>query len=551
MKKKTGSLPGKNLLLASVLFVYLWIPATTFAAQDKSISDLYMAYAQETYLDGNIEEALTLSNIALQFYKDNSDALYLTGLILKEKGFSVYEELDYYLQALRGEGFKTYPLLAVTLSAAELLVRLDLCKEALFFLNNLEEQEIREEKYFLLKAKALIREEDKSSAQDMLSKALRVFPESLEIRALLLELDQEYLNSYIARLINNVPGTPKDPELILKALSLIGDREKKRILLKNHEDLLSTRAEFFLEYLKTVPFVYYQDVDTFLELPGSLEKRNLLQLYNLLPSQEQKGYLFHKLATFSGDLYYDYNEDGFYQERIRFFEGKAEEIYIDSNQDDLPELELYLVGGNPKESVIRQEGTVFQIFYSEYPGVERAALYTQDFLEIYETDSSLFQLPLGNGMGTELFYKPFKWILSEKLSKDLFTRHSLSRVTYKRGSYEYPYEKWERLYNNYGKIEGDRDLRGNYRSLTLEKGGNRVWVKRDLDGNGRFEVLELIRDNKIVSIAYDEDGNGVPEYIISPGERILEIWDFNEDWIPDFIQYTSPTGTKEILEVKP
>ncbi len=534
-------------------FVFLWMAVLLFAispfpaypnetSADDEIGRLYVRHGIDAYLNNRREEASKIASIALQFSPANPDALFLTGLLAADSGNSVYDSLIPWISALSGTGFSVFDELECREATAALLCRIGFFQDALTILSHLPGTALLSEQTVLMKANALVRTGKTLEAAALLRNAIPLFPSSVPIIAMLIRIDPVYLETFIRWKAEARPGLVKGPEIDLAIVSSITDTEQKGILIESLGGPDTNGAEYYIEFLKTLPEITYTDIDHYLAFPDSMRKEALIHLHEVLNDEQLRGYLAWKLRSFTGIITLDENHDGIWEEYLTFLDGKVTEILVDRNQDGLAEYQGVLDAGKPLESLFRFGGSVYQVFYDTYPAVIRGVIYTPDSMTIYHFPKGKFRYPIGNPTDS-LFISRFQPVISPEPSLQLFSAQANQAERYDRNSPQYPVERWERLLSGFSKTESGLRNDGSYTVERIDLDGLPVVEKRDTDADGVFDVFEITGKQGEVSRAFDGNGNGIPEYSETLGNgTVLKLWDFNEDWIPDCSSYSFGDG---------
>ena len=537
---------SKTSFLWTFFLLYAWACVFSAAAQthDSGISSLYSSYAYRLFLEEKYAEARALLEISEEYSAENSDALYMKGKLMYLERASVYDPLVYYIEALNIDNFFSFRKEDCIYDTVRLLLRLRLFPEALHFLVPLSERGVITEEFIVLKLRSLLGAEKNQEALSLGRRGITIYPQSEELLKFLLRNDEKTSRETTNKILSGHRDIIEDPELVLSLLAGIPDQELIQRILRIIPQPLKT-AGLFMEELKTVPRIYYDDIDKYLNLEGGMKKENLILFNELLSDSALQGYLLWKLNDFTGDILYDSDIDGYPEERIVFVNGLPLEIMLDKNQDGLTEFHVLISEGVPKDVTVRHKGSIYQYFYGNYPEVTRSVIYTEKTMEILQITKGSLMFPLGQ-LDKSLFVTPYSPSFPEEPSRANLLRHALFTDTYEIGSYQYPAEKWEKLLDNSAQIASDLDKQGHYRAITIDREGIPQYTKRDFDGDGFYEVYELYREGKLVSRAFDGNGNGIPEYIVSFGNTVFEIWDFNEDWIPDCVSYIDLEGNRTV-----
>jgi hypothetical protein len=280
------------------------------------------------------------------------------------------------------------------------------------------------------------------------------------------------------------------------------------------------------------------------------QDRALLEtVWGLLRSAEGRRSFAGALSGFTGTIAEDADRDGYSESRAVYREGVLQGYACDSDQDLVPDLEVFFAFGLPVRAELAAppgdaSGTgpvttggrrVF-LEWEAYPAALRAEL---DGVTYLFRPGSFFCNPLHfrDFLGSSLLYPERGLIprLSRRalVSQALFIEQPGRTIP---GSVERT-EMRDGIRQRSREFLGDRLVSETERVL-----GQPVLQRIDMDLDGRLETIRHFRRSdfppddtgELVSSKSDWDGDGVYEYVETyQGDTVIRSWDMDRDGVPE------------------
>jgi len=242
------------------------------------------------------------------------------------------------------------------------------------------------------------------------------------------------------------------------------------------------------------------DIDAVEELFGAdnensvLYKEIIIDVYNLLRSEEGRNFFTQKLLSFSGSLFSDDDRDGIVESFVSYNSGVIQEFAYDRNQFNVFDLRiLFDTGGVPVSSVypISGEPSAF-VKWERYPSVEQVILADETFLfrpADFQFSPVSFVLLGGSLNTTGLMYPQLEYqflTLTRRSFVSFCASISRPSVEFDGGV--------ERIFLERGiPLQAEETLNGMQVSFTEFERGTPVIQRLDLDLDGRMETIRRFR----------------------------------------------------------
>lgn len=243
-----------------------------------------------------------------------------------------------------------------------------------------------------------------------------------------------------------------------------------------------------------------------------------------------------------GVYFGDYNFDGISDEIVSVI-GDELTYLKDGNQDNVTDLSVNFVDGNPVNIFLNLNGIGYEFVYSDYPYLKSIKFFNNGQKRDYSVYPGTDFTPLNALESFDWKYNENRTVLDENFS---LPETDLMEMSYLMKEY-YPYS--DDVYREYSIMNGE--IRG-IRERTGQTGDYnyfldiKVWIpeagRLDLNNDGFVDIYEYYEDGKIHGIAIDWNNNGKPEYIEDWSVINVKSWDFNEDTYPDAEYIHSGTG---------
>jgi len=329
-------------------------------------------------------------------------------------------------------------------------------------------------------------------------------------------------------------------EVFLDAVFTLEDSLVKIRKLEEYFSDGGKEHEAFIEYYRLTGSMSEDDLKTLLA-DGLLERPGLgRRLGEILPTEAMRQIFQNAVRSYTGNIYYDSNKDGFYEELHLYDNGLPAGISVDANQDGVLEKMIIFDNGSPVELIIT-ENDFIRINFSNYPWLDELSRASDEKMNVYTfLTESIF---LDFYEDRDDFAKPI--IDDEKIQKfiselESYRKNAVKITAYTGGgsknSFSFLEEEWERRDENSSILRIYNKLQGNY--IYLNRYEQRTAGFGDIDFDSLIDFKETFVDGNLISIEADDNKNGIYDYKLSLEDgRSLSLWDFNEDGVYDCRQY--------------
>lgn len=521
------------------------VAADEVTAKERDLAGLYAGYSYDAFAEGNYGEAGRLLDVALVFDPGNADALAVSALLQAGEGnleasLALFEKAAA-MPASGSDRRVDEELLRRRM--AETAFRLGSPERAYLYLLPLTTRVDLPVETGVLLVDILDSLGRSAEARRTAAELASRNPGSSEAVAAFMEMDPAFVPPFLVH--------PPDPEAAVEKLSGYGSVPVRMIYLRTFDpDLRRLIADKYREWFGEDLFWYFTEG---VGLVSTTEERAALvqNSLKLFPPSTRDELLFHRsllreeelrdvfdgwFAGFTGSIEGDWNGDGFTDTVERYENGVLSEYLLDRDQNGAYELEVVFRGGVP-EKVVR--GAVSYV-YSDYP-------YLKTFTVSDETRIVEYTL--------------YPFVLIHRISFEPLLARTLSA---ERPPVEENAPSEERvaaraLSVNSSVVEGSESISlrrpfaggAEYRIESPDEGSVReqrsddgmfVIRERDPDRDGRYQIRERYLDGTLIELSYDEDLDGNYEYAESYGERLVFLWDLNDDGLYDCREFLDETG---------
>jgi hypothetical protein len=331
-----------------------------------------------------------------------------------------------------------------------------------------------------------------------------------------------------------------DPDLAWMAAPFIADTGEARRLVGAYRTgaLQAQPGDFRPAPESIVPALNLGllfDIDAVDELMGAatLDKHLLVNVSNLLRTEEGRNHLAQKLHSFTGVITEDEDRDGIPENNAVFRDGVLLEYLCDDDQDGIAELVVSFASGLPRQAEITALPTAGSggdrvkalIQWERYPSVQQVTLGSETYLYApggFQYTPVIFEELCATETYTGLFF-PRHNLLSPGISRRMLSAFA---VSVRRPSVEFE-GGIEHLYLDQGiPVRAEVIVNNLTVSITEFANGSPVIQRLDLDHDGRMETVRRFRSRVPVQSAdelldyrhlvesseSDWDGDGIFEY---------------------------------------
>ncbi|MDR2730471.1 MAG: tetratricopeptide repeat protein [Treponema sp.] len=296
-----------------------------------------------------------------------------------------------------------------------------------------------------------------------------------------------------------------DPELAWQAALFTRDPEDARRLLSSYRagSITKNKIENFKPHPASVAaalnlgLIYDRDAadELFESADRLVDKDILIDVSNLLRSEDGRDYFSRKLMNFSGVIFSGKDDDGYAQSKALYGEGIISQIEYDYKTTGLYDLKIdFDPGGNPVKAETRPSGgkkTAF-VVWDRYPSVRQITFDSETFLfkpaDFQFAPLTFTELAAINGRSGILYPEP-QYLTSE------LTRRSLVSfcASIKRPSVEFQDAEEEIFFSRGFPVLSVETRDGRQLSFTEYRNGVPVLQCLDFDHDGRMETLRTFR----------------------------------------------------------
>jgi len=548
-----GILVSVFLSLSVLLGSQLFAQESLNLSAEFRIAHGYFEQAKVLYRDRKYGPAAELLEASLEFFPGYSESSYLCARVYLREQETTWRAIECLEAAVKSDTWtETEPLVG----AAELIrayVRTARFQESRRLFAEIGQTGLGgrgNPDLSALWARTLVGLGRLDEAQSFLSGALRRFPQSPQIYALLAELlsrqgQRTAAAEVLQRGINEIPT---ETELMYRLAVLERDSQKRRELVEAYFQAGGSDPAAALLAIKDGGGERERFVDLFFRLGGNGRIGYLDELRELVPGQEISG----RTEGYSGTRIRDLDRDGYYEQKFEYREGTLVRWISDQDQNGIAEAIVDFEERLPRKVTLPRGGGSgeLQYLYGEYPFVESASLVSGTSLREYRMVPYALRLPAFVAIPTERFALELQADL--KLDEDSIRNNAYQAVDYliDKDLHERRTRRMRSIRRTYllegrtVRIDELPDSAGHFTHTLFYSGSLPVEGIRDLDGDGEPEIREQFRNGRVWKITLDQDGDGVNEFEqIFKGDLKQMYWDYNDDGLYDSREFQSFDGT--------
>jgi len=522
---------NKKIFLVIIFFIFFSMVlfsgsvGTAHNSPDKLIADIYIKHSIEQFEKDNYTDAYSLSDIALSFNSESSDAKLIHAISGKNSGLSdnpIGELSDSII--LDNWGFYNETSARFYLSKY-MYWKGDIDKAYLNlvpFKKNLLINPIFSE--FFIRISLGVGRTD--AAVKTAEALLEIDPFDNYAQLTLARYSPSWLEKSVKAIMQGDPSNLISKQVV-------------QYLIRNSSDCTYLRNYYLNKwgvdrFYNISNLCNHKDklIDNLILLyPESsiVNYNELLWLNSLFDSEKNKQIVILRLNAINMTVEYDTDNDGFYDTEALFNNGKIVTFSIDENNDNHKDyiVDVDILPVRLKQIKAKQ---VISYNYNKYPNLVSAMISNEEFITDYqlipyELDLDIIYLPSNVLDGIPSILQnavlPDNDLMSAfSTHKNVTNRKNNTMTEFKMIDLD---ESVERVINS----EGIKILERHYKNSVL------ISASKDSDSDGVFDTIFKYEDGILQSIAFDENNNGVFEYIENFEEGSVRSWDFNEDGIID------------------
>ncbi|MCK5674846.1 MAG: hypothetical protein KAH95_15815 [Spirochaetales bacterium] len=519
-----------NKLFIFIFVIFSFIISTLYsetdnADPDRFITDIYVKNSYKQFKLGNFEEALSLSNIALSFSKDNSDALYIRSVSNRNLGkISAWKEdlasaiifntWNYYNEIFARAGLSQFMFLDGNLDEAYLNLRP--------FRNELANNTIFTELFIRISLSVGNVEDAISIAENRLG----VDPYDNYSQLIMAMYDPEWIDKAERILVEGDPSNYFSKEVVQFIINNRSDCKFLNDLYLNRWGAdrfynISNACEKTVNLSEILSELYPDNI--------RVNFSELTRIYNLFKNENNRKKIINWLSSISLTVLYDTDGDGFIDTEAFYNKSNLKYFNYDSNHDNNFDYYVELDKVPVNLEIITKTGKE-KYSYKDYPYLINVVKSSDQALVEYQLipynlSFEIISIPID-------FTREIPYILDNisfpdndilTLSSTLKTIINLEENTISNYSIIGLDESVEKVIN----ADGVKILERHYKNTIL------ITVYKDFDGDGVFDTIYDYIDGILKTVSFDENNNGISEYIENYEPGLVSSWDFNEDGLID------------------
>ena len=529
----------RKFLIFFLIFNIFTVPLFAFDEMNRRIGIIYLKNATANYLNGRYDASERFLKKAGEFYPRSSDFEYINGLIKLEKNSDLVAAEGFFNAAVKTDNWLLLEKKDCIKDLGLILFRGKKYDNVIQLIENHAYPGYDDNDLMYIYLLSLRYSSLMEKYRNNLQRSMNLYPDDYRFAELYLDISISYRNGVLEDMYmyKNKDGAL---EVYLKAVLSLDESYRKIKLLENYFDRNGRDINAYIEYYRLQGGPDDSGLKKLVELGLFENAENRLKVKAMSPSLDVRNRLDEEWAEYTGNVYYDFNNDKYFEELHLYETGKPAGISIDNNQDSVIDVMLIFQNGLPYEAVINNDRTE-TITYSEYPLIDEISIsdgntntvykilkdaLSLNIIEKREYDDKIVYL----SQDVENFLDDIENISDNSLQVSVYSGLGREDAV---GSLVQQMERRDdkleilRIYNR---------LLGNY--IYHQSRNERLAGFGDIDFNNLIDLKENYKDGNLVSIEADGDENGIYDYKISfEGESGISWWDFNEDGIYDCRQY--------------
>ena len=526
-----------------VIFIFsLFLSFSIFPddVMNRQIGIIYLKNATVNYLSNQYDVAEAMLDKTREFFPESSDYEYISALISLNRDNNVREAITLMERAIKNSNWLFFEKKRCVKELSGLFLRIKEYKQLLELIENNTNIGYEDNDLMYIYLIGLKNSNNIKKYNKTLKNALKNYPKDYRFAYLCLDNDLQFAKDLIEGkyVFTDRDGTKKS---FLKAALYIPEADKRleaidKYLLEGGND-----PKALIEYYRIKGLRTKEELLTILESNNFFENpKNVKSLLAILGKNKLRDLFKSYYNSYSGNVYYDFNEDGYYEELHLFENGMPIGISIDHDQDGIIEYMIVFENEKPLEIIINNDG-VKTILFNDYPYVGEYIITNKENRIVYSFLEHSIELDSYSIRLTDN-----KLIINEENIKNFINNKAglqnmaLKTSTYKKDinqkKSEILKEQLEKQSDNYSLLSIYDKMMGNY--IYQNKNGKKTIGLADIDLDNIVDIKEIYKDGKLETLEVDENKNGIYEFkIIFSEDGEMSLWDFNEDTIYDCKQY--------------
>lgn len=493
------------------VLMFLWVVFCGFAEENtyanRNTALKYLKLAQDYVLKSQWNNVLSIAEIGLTYDSSLADLWYVKSIAQSQKNEKPYIIIENLENALQKEWVSYNPSGAKIMLANYYYNVVDYEKS----LNLLSDRSLTLNSDALkTSAKIYYQTGNLQKARETINTAWRMFPLDVDFPLIFYkfenpaQLSMEATNSsdemffelnktFLSLGFDYVNGKNQvNPQFLLLASSF-ADSDMQNRLLKVYKTQGIESPLYPLKAFEAGLISEDEAISSFFALSKDNIDFNLLnQLFELMPEEKYIS-IYSILDSFQGTLFFDNNEDGFYELTCQYKNGRPFYAEYEAKQDGIVNWTSKFDYGAAKEVYLPQEN--FTLRYEPYPYLSTVEFENVDYNFIPESISWLpFDVKLADFSSEEYGFYILNPVDTSFDSSNLYEKSS-SVVTYLSNKNQYGEDKVKFSLSNGKFVSGNYYLDGNLYASAVFENGLLIFRNVDKDLNGSFEITEVYKND--------------------------------------------------------
>ncbi|MDC7124226.1 MAG: hypothetical protein PQJ46_01575, partial [Spirochaetales bacterium] len=324
--------------LLTFIFLLVVVSFNCFASNDvnRQIGIIYLKNAASKYLNNEYSSAENFLEKADEFYPVSSDKKYIKALIQLKRDNNIVDSIQNMRDALERDKWLLFDKKRCIEDLTQLLFRTKKYEDIIDIINSKMHIEYEDKDLMYIYILCYKNIGDNDIFYRMLKENIKSNIDDYRFG----ELYVDYDDNYSERVLNGeIKFKNKDGglEVFYKAAMNIKDDLKRKKALQSYLSQGGKNIEAKIEFYKLEGLISEDDLDSILK-QNIFENPDLKnKLLSIVSFENMKNKINNAWSTYTGNIYYDYNGDKYYEELHLYDNGQPAGISIDNNQDGIIE----------------------------------------------------------------------------------------------------------------------------------------------------------------------------------------------------------------------
>lgn len=528
-----------RMLIITAILIIITAPLFSFDNMNRQIGIIYLKNAAAYYLTGQYPESEQFLVKAKEFYSTSSDYEYLNGLIKLEKENKINEAAVNFEKALSYENWMLLDKKNCVTDLARIIFRKKEYKNLIEIIEKIAYPDYNDNDLMYLYLLSLKNDNQLIKYRFVLSQSLYRYSEDYRFGELYLYENSSYRDSILmgSQKYKNPDGYLA---AFLKAAISLEDSTNKILALESYFKNGGKDISAYIEYYRLTGSLDDEKFARLLEKNIFENPANRIRLVKILPTREMREKLAAAWSAYTGNIYFDFNKDGFFEELHLYENGIPIGVSIDDNQDGVIEVMIIFENGDPSELILTNHDFI-RISYDEYPAIKELSISEGSERKVYTILKDSLLLPVYEKRAIDdkiVFFGNETSLFLNNL--DNLKNNAVRISTYSGGSakdnYKYLQQELERRSESFTVLKIYNAIMGDY--VYHQLNDKRTAGFADFDFDNLIDIKETYTDGDLVAIEADDNKNGRYDYKLTFDEGFaISWWDFNEDGVYDCRQF--------------